>query len=104
MITGFQLDIRSVELKTHLQNKASYHKNKADSYKRQLKGIQSLMDDEPDQSGQTVNPKTGILSSFKSHDGKAQFFQFCADHVVPDETYRVTHQDLVTLEFIERFY
>lgn len=104
MITGFQLDIPSAELKDHLEGKASYHRMKADSYKKQLKGIQTLMDDEPDQSMQTVNPKTGILSSYKSHDGKAQFFQFCADHVVPNEVYRVTHSDLVTLEFVERFY
>lgn len=104
MITGFQLDISSEELILHLNGKRDYHKNKADSYKRQLDSISKLMEDDPGRKLQTNNPEESLKQPYKNHLGKSQFFGFCADHVIIGETYRLTQNDLISLEFVERFF
>jgi len=105
MITGFQLDVSSDELKNHLQIKADYHKGKAESYGRQLEGVTKLMSDEPNAGlGQTVNADTGLHNQYRSHAQRASFFKFCADHILPNETYRLTEENLIKLEFVERFF
>jgi len=105
MILGFQLDIKSDELKAHLQKKADYHKGKAESYARQLQGVKELMSEEPNAGlGQTVNADTGLHNQYTSHAQRASFFQFCADHILPNEIYRLTESELAKLEFVERFF
>jgi hypothetical protein len=99
MITGLHIDISSDELKELLLGRQKYHQNKVTAYEKQLdvmKKAEALLDEEREDIGKVSNrtPAESLESSLKKHANQVVYFTFMADHVVPNETYRLNESDL----------
>lgn len=100
MIEGLRIEIKSAELATHLQMRATYHLERAKWYSGQVEALRSggLRPE-----AVTNDPLSSLERSMKEHQERAAFFLFMADHLVPDETYRLTESDIGRLEFVARY-
>ena len=110
MIEGLHFDIEFDEMKKHLLDKALHHLGRKDFYERQVRALGGELssglpeDRSPQYSGQGNDPMEALRHKAVSHEGRATFFQFMAEHLVKGETYRLSESDLMTLEFISRRY
>jgi len=102
MIEGFKLDFTSQDLKDHLNQRRDFHGEKELSYRKQAEGVASIKGG--DFQGQTVDPQHALEQRANDHRSKHDFFSLMAAHIVPDEIYRLTQNDLVLLELISRGY
>lgn len=106
MIEGIKLEIPSEEMKTLIKSRIPHHEAKAKFYDEQaskLKEIMKATDGEAVQGGNNnslTNNTGGLESSAKTHKDKVKFFKFMHDHIIPNEQYRLQHNDLVHLEII----
>jgi hypothetical protein len=101
MIQGLQIDVSSTELKEHIQGRAKHHKEKAEWYEKQ---VRNLKEGGVTESMASNDPTSSLQRSAEEHRQKFGFFSFMADHIVPNETYRLTEHDLSRLEFVSRYY
>lgn len=102
MIQGVKIQISSEELKKHLLDKVTHHKEKADFYNAQVSNLEKGADEHTvggSLYNASNNPVQSLKESGKKHQAKSEYFQFIADHLVPD-TYELTEQDLTKLEII----
>jgi len=99
MIEGFQIEVSSAELVAHLRAKEAHHREKAGAYEKQAKGVEQLRPSE----GQSNDPAAALWKAYRAHDGKAQLFQFLAEHVIAKEVYRLNESDLMRIEIIDRY-
>jgi hypothetical protein len=100
MIEGLKIDVSADELTSHLNERVEYHKAKREFYEKQVQG---LRDGGVGQGMQSNDPVSSLQGSAKSHGDREGLFRFLADHVVTDETYRLSEQDLTRLEIIGRY-
>jgi hypothetical protein len=49
------------------------------------------------------DPVGSLQESANRHGEREAFLTFMAEHIVPDETYRLTEQDLIRLEIVSRY-
>jgi hypothetical protein len=101
MITGLQLDFQSADLVSHILARHKFHSDKAKWYRSQ---IESLRSGGLKPENASNDPVRSLEQSMTDHEQKAALFQVFAQHVVPDEIYRLTESDLTKLEFISRYY
>jgi hypothetical protein len=101
MIEGIRIEVSSQELKDHLNGMVKYHAEKAGFYLNQAAGLQAA---DVSETGHSNDPVGSLKSSARGHANKRDFFNFLAEHVIPNETYRLSHADLGTLEFIASLY
>lgn len=101
MIEGLKIDVSSTELEEHLSKRVEYHTERAEFYGLQ---VQNLKAGGVGILAQSNDPVSSLEGSEKSHQDKAAFYRFMKDHVIPDETYRLTEQDLVRLEIVSRYF
>ena len=101
MIDGIKIDVKSDELRAHIQMRAIHHDNKAKWYNDQIRGLKSGGIAE---SGNSNDPVGSLQNSMRNHQEKFALFQFMADHIVPDEVYRLAESDLSRLEFVSRYF
>ncbi|MHC4748337.1 MAG: hypothetical protein ACYTFW_00545 [Planctomycetota bacterium] len=102
MIEGLHLDIKSSELNKILVKRIKYHEAKVEYYRKKVnEGIEEQLDLDEEVSG---NPLPGYKRKVKEHKDKVGFFRFISDHLIPDETYRLTMRDLSTLEVTEQYF
>ena len=99
MIEGFKIEVSSAELVAHLRTKETHHREKAIAYEQQAKGVEQLRPSE----GQSNDPAGTLWKAYRAHDGKAQLFQFLAEHVIDKEVYRLSEADLIRIEIIDRY-
>lgn len=100
MIEGMKIRIDSEELQKHLEERATFHKAKADWYQQQRDAL--LAGGERAQ-GVTNDPVSSLEASARQHAERAGFFSFLADHVVLDEMYQLPESDLTRLELVSRY-
>jgi hypothetical protein len=101
MIEGLKIDVPSEELVDHLTMRGDYHREKRAFYERQA---QQLIDGGiRENAGVSNDPTSTLQASAKQHGAKFAFFAFLADHVVADETYRLSEQDMTRLELVDRY-
>lgn len=105
MIEGLHIEIPSAELKAHIQERADHHKKRAKFYTQQAEDLQRGHQREmEDQHGGSYDPLDGLLRKVNEHQHKAAFFQFIADHIVPNEKYRLSENDLSRVELFSRYF
>ena len=100
MITGLKLDFTVDELKAQLDERITYHQNKANWYREKVVG---LRDGGIRPEAVTNDPVSSLEHSGLNHQQKADFFDVIRLHLVPGETYRLDENDLARLEFISRY-
>lgn len=102
MIEGIKIDVSSDELRDHLQARANYHDDKQAFYSTQA---QSLKDGGIRSEAAVSNdPVNSLEQSARSHGEREAFFRFLAEHLVDDETYRLSEQDLTRIEIVSRYF
>lgn len=97
MIEGLRIDVSSEEMKKILKDRVSYHSEKAEMYGSQVKALEG----EPTVD-MTADPKKALRDRLRHHQRKWEFFNFLAEHVIPNETYRLSEIDLTRLEILSR--
>jgi len=101
MIEGINVDVESKELKELILERAVVHKSKVLAYSKQVSDLEASGIGED--AGLSGDPVNGLKNKVKSHKEKAAYFQFLADHIVPDETYRLSMHDLSNIELFNRW-
>jgi len=110
-IMGLQVDVKSAELKKIISSRVEYHQNKAEAYEAQAGKLRATIKgiEEDNEVGKVTNsngdPAQNMETKAKEHKDKAVHFQFLLDHVIVDETYRLSTEDLRMLGIATaRFY
>jgi len=101
MIQGLLIELKTDELKQHIVGRADYHKKKAEWYEAQIKNLKQGGLEETHASN---DPVSSLERSHHDHREKYGYFMFMAEHLIPDETYRLTEHDLSKLEFVSRYF
>ena len=101
MIEGLKLDFTSKQLQEHIAGRRQHHDGKQAWYAQQ---IASLKAGGMRQESPTSDPMDSLERSRKMHETKAELFKVMADHVIPNETYRLSESDLTRLELISGHY
>lgn len=101
MIIGIQLDFTTDQLRQHVEDRKAYHQTKAEWYAHQ---IDSLRAGGVRPESASNDPIHSLEGSLQRHRQNAALFGVIAEHLVPEETYRLSQGDLVTLELVSRFF
>lgn len=108
MIDGIQFDISTNELKEHLMARVAVHEKKAILYSEKSNQFHEVISDEDGQQKMSSmtnnNPVDTMRAGAKRHRIKASLFKFMANHLVQNETYRLSESDLGRLELTESEY
>jgi hypothetical protein len=100
VIEGLRIEIGSAEIQEHLRERASYHRERRRFYERQVASLR----EGGLRAGRVSNDPVGSLQeSANRHGEREAFLRFMAEHIVPNETYRLTEQDLIRLEIVSRY-
>lgn len=101
MIEGLQVDVKSDELGKILQGRVDYHSSKAKAYEEQSTKLRATMKniEEDMEVGKVSNgdPAQSMDQKAREHKDKAVHFQFMIDHVIQNDVYRLSQQDLSLL-------
>lgn len=100
MIEGLKFDVTTAELRGHLQERVTHHKERAEFYAGQVKALEDGNAQGMNYSG--GDPVRALKDKHSEHKHKIDLFKFLVDHVVPNEMYRLTESDLLQLEIISR--
>lgn len=109
MIDGLKIELPSAELKTLLEGRLKYHQQKVDAYqaqRAQLEKIEVTLGEEARRMGKSSNasPLENVEDAIKRHQNQTVYYKFMAEHVIPNETYRLCENDLHRLGVSERAY
>lgn len=101
MIEGLRIEISSAEVQEHLGERADYHQGRRRFYERQVASLREggLRADQ----AVSHDPVSALQESAKRHGEREAFLRFMAEHIVPDETYRLSEQDLMRIEIVSRY-
>ncbi len=100
MITGLCIDIPVNELKEHLAARADHHEKKAEWYKNQAVALR----EGGAATGMSNDPVRSLEQSELEHREKAAYFRFMEQHLVKNQTYRLSQADLGLIELASRVY
>ena len=99
MIEGLHFDVPFEEMKKRLLIKVTHHLGRADWYRARVSDLKAGSPN-IDHNVTGGNPVSQLESRAETHQNRAEFFTFMADHLIKGETYRLSERDLITLEFI----
>jgi hypothetical protein len=100
VIEGVKIQISTSELREHLLKRVVYHHEKRLFYEAQA---QQLRDGGVGTSLASNDPTQSLQRSAQEHGNKEGLFKFMTDHLVLNETYQLSEQDLTRLEIIDRY-
>jgi hypothetical protein len=100
MITGLCIDVSAKELRKHLAARAGHHERKAKWYKGQAAALTKG----GAATGMSNDPVRSLEESEQRHREKAAYFRFMEQHIVENETYRLSQEDLGQIELASRYY
>lgn len=98
LIEGLHFDLSQEEMAAHLQEKFSYHTNRADEYTAQILAYDQVPEEVQAMSG--GSPKEQMEKSVLRHRGTAEKFKFMSEHLVDGATYRLSDRDLHDIEML----
>ena len=99
MIEGLFIELASSELKQHLAERAKYHKDRSKWYAEQIATLRAGLQ----ASNISNNPIDSLERSAKRHKERFAYFTFMAEHLIPDETYRLSENDLNRIELVDAY-
>jgi len=97
MVNGLQFDVQSEELKKIVQSRLDYHNEKAQVYETKaasLKDALNGVDEETRGKVSNGSPVGQLEDKAREHRNKAIHFKFMLDHVIVNDTYRLSQNDL----------
>jgi hypothetical protein len=100
MINGLCIDVSAKELREHLAARADHHAEKAEWYKGQAAALSKGGAG----TGMSNDPVSSLEESGQRHQEKAAYFRFMEQHLVENETYRLSQEDLGQIELSSRYY
>lgn len=98
MIEGLKYDVSSEEIITHVEERASYHKEREAWYQGQIDSLNKGLAEPMEYTN--GDPIKNLKDSMARHTNKREVFEFLATHIIHDETYRLDEKELSQLEFI----
>ena len=101
MIEGLWIEMSSDKLRKILDRRVGYHEEKASWYKRQAASLSEHVEANPNVSN---NPTQSLRNSQREHENKAAFFRTLAANIIPNETYRLSEQNCIRLEFYAQYF
>lgn len=108
MIQGLQVDVKSAELKSILQERLKYHEDKSVALAKEAEKLRKVITNiEEDMTVGKVSSgdvSQNLDSKAKEHKDKASYYKFMIDHVIQDDVYRLGQEDLGRLGIATRFY
>jgi hypothetical protein len=99
MIEGLKLDFTTEQLRQHLKTKIAHHEERVTFYTKQ---VDSLKGEEF--AAVSGNPIMQLQTKLGEHRRKATLFRIIAEHLVPNEMYRLGDNDLERIELVSRFF
>jgi len=104
MIDGFKIDITADELVAHLDSRITHHHGRAQECEtklQRLRALESTSDDEEDVFDMCGASKIdGLERLATKHRNREIFLAFARNHVVANEIYRLSEDDLRLLEWL----
>ena len=100
MISGLCIDVSAKELKAHLGARADHHEKKAEWYRTQA----STLSEGGAGTEMSNDPVRSLAESEQQHREKAAYFRFMEQHIIENETYRLSQNDLSQIELSSRYY
>lgn len=101
MINGIQIHVSTEELKQLIQKRELYHMEKEKWYESQLNNLKS---GGVRPEAVSNDPISSLEQSQQRHADKRAYFNFLANHLIPNESYTLTDSDLIKLEIISRYF
>jgi hypothetical protein len=101
MIEGIHLDFKSSEIKKHLLERAQHHKEREVFYLTQVKKIRKAG---AERAAYGADPLSALEKKAESHRERRDLFVMMAQHIIPNEVYRLTETDLGHIELPGRSY
>ncbi len=101
MINGIQIEMSSEKLAEHIKKRADFHRSKATWYKQQ---VQTLTAGGLGEGRHSNDPVGSLSMSQQNHEQKSAYFGVLHENLIPNETYRLSQDDLAILEFVSRFF
>lgn len=103
-----QVDVSSDELLKILKERKKHHDDKSAAYSKQageLTKVISAIEEDMD-IGKVSNgtPAESMERKAREHSEKARYYEFMIDHVIKNDTYRLSQEDLVRLGITARIY
>lgn len=101
MIEGLKVDIPGKEMKHLLSERLAYHKDRLNYWEGQLALLRTTMT-QAEKDGYSLGkssygskgPLEAAEESIAKHQNNIVFYKFTSEHVVIDETYRLSEHDL----------
>jgi len=108
MITGLQVDVLSAELVGIMQERLKYHQDKADVFEKNaaelMKTIKNIEEDMSTGKVSGGNPAEQLQTKAREHKEKATYYKFMIEHVIKNDTYRLSQEDLARLGITARYF
>jgi hypothetical protein len=99
MIEGIRIELNTDELCKHLLGRVKFHHDKGQWYANHAQELKDAGSE-----GKSNDPAASLRQSANTHADREAFFQFIADHLIPNEVYRLSESDFTRLEFAARFF
>lgn len=107
MINGLQIDVKSDELVKILKERLDYHEKKHVAYEKkaaelgaQIKNIEEDMEVGKVSGG---TPVEQLNNKAREHKEKAAYYKFMIEHVIQNDIYRLSQEDLSRLGITTRY-
>lgn len=104
MIEGFRIDVTADELVTHLDRRINHHHERAQECETKLQRLRALdtaADEEEDVFQMCGASRIdGLERLIARHRNREVFLMFARNHVVANEIYRLSEDDLQLLEWL----
>lgn len=97
MVEGLQFDVKSEELKKIIETRVKYHTEKFEVYESKAAGLREALkgvDEETHGKVSNASPVSSLEDKARQHKDKAIHFQFMLDHVIVNDMYRLSQNDL----------
>lgn len=104
MIDGFRIDVTAEELVVHLDGRIRHHRERTEeceSKLRQLQALEPAPHEEEDVCGACAASRLhGMERMTARHRSREIFLMFARNHIVGQEIYRLSEENLRLLEWL----
>lgn len=104
MITGLHFDVTTDELREHCNKMLAHHEEKVAFYETKLVGVNDLMENFNQGGSMNQDPRKTFQDKVREHREKISSFTFIRDHLIANETYRMTGNELKSLDIITSYF
>jgi hypothetical protein len=104
MIDGFRIDVTADELAAHLDERVIHHRERAqecDAKVQRLRALETAADEDEEAFDMCGASRiSGLERLVARHRNREVFLVFARNHIVANEIYRLSEEDLRLLEWL----